>query len=157
MLMYSCLDRFGIIIICIVCDLVIKKWRLHWLPESAAAMLLGVVVGGLATLFGDAETSALEFNPEVFFFALLPPIIFDAGYSLKGKNFFANFGSIVAYAVIGTILSALVMGYGLFAIAKTGIVPLGASMGPLEWCDRWFNPLDACLDGGLFGSVVAGV
>lgn len=53
------------------------------LAESAAATLLGMLVGGLATLLDHAETEALQFRGEVFFFILLPPIIFDAGYALK--------------------------------------------------------------------------
>eukprot|EP00455_Lapot_gusevi_P025419 TRINITY_DN2672_c0_g1_i9.p1 TRINITY_DN2672_c0_g1~~TRINITY_DN2672_c0_g1_i9.p1 ORF type:complete len:496 (+),score=109.12 TRINITY_DN2672_c0_g1_i9:178-1665(+) len=94
-------------------------------------MLIGVIAGGLATLFGRAETDLLQFNPEIFFFILLPPIIFDAGYTLKRKNFFRNFGSILTFAVLGTLVSTIVIGYGLYGIAKTGIIPLNSST-PLE-------------------------
>jgi sodium/hydrogen exchanger 8 len=37
-------------------------------------------------------TEWLDFNEEVFFFLLLPPIIFESGFSLQTRDFFNNFG-----------------------------------------------------------------
>ena len=37
----------------------------------------------------DVQESA-TFNPEIFFYVLLPPIIFHAGYSMHKKSFFDN-------------------------------------------------------------------
>ncbi|KAK2185466.1 hypothetical protein NP493_233g04013 [Ridgeia piscesae] len=58
------------------------------------------------------------FDPEVFFNVLLPPIIFNAGYSMRRKSFFKNFGAIMTYAFLGTLTSTFVIGLILFAVAQ---------------------------------------
>jgi NhaP-type Na+/H+ or K+/H+ antiporter len=50
---------------------------------------------------------------------LLPPIIFQSGFSLQPKPFFSNFGAIVTFAIIGTFVASVVTG---------GLVYLGGSM-----------------------------
>lgn len=49
------------------------------------------------------------FDPEIFFNLILPLIVFNAGYSLKRKFFFQNFGAIMTYAFIGTTISCFVV------------------------------------------------
>ncbi|XP_076164386.1 na[+]/H[+] hydrogen exchanger 3 isoform X6 [Ptiloglossa arizonensis] len=65
------------------------------------------------------------FDPEIFFNIILPPIIFHAGYSLKRKYFFRNLGAILMYALIGTTISAFVIGALMYAFVQ--LIPLSAS------------------------------
>uniref|UniRef100_A0A336LGG0 Sodium/hydrogen exchanger n=1 Tax=Culicoides sonorensis TaxID=179676 RepID=A0A336LGG0_CULSO len=58
------------------------------------------------------------FDPEVFFNIILPPIIFHAGYSLKRKYFFRNLGAIFTYAIIGTTLSAFLIGGLMYSVVQ---------------------------------------
>ena len=46
----------------------------------------------------------MEFEEEIFFYGLLPPMIFAGGYNLKKKDFKKNFIYILTYGLLGTIL-----------------------------------------------------
>lgn len=98
--------------LCVVSAYLIKQNSFYYLPESACAILVGIIVGCLAkvTYPSSEEIEFLSFEPQMFFFLLLPPIIFEAGYSLKKKDFFANFWTVSLYAVFGTIISTFVIG-----------------------------------------------
>ena len=52
----------------------------------------------------------------------MPPILFDSGYSLNQKDFFRNFTSIVLFATVGTVISAVTIGLSLFALAEHGYI-----------------------------------
>ena len=65
------------------------------------------VIGVVASLIlhfspGDAAKD-FNLNSSTFFYLLLPPIVFDAGYFMPNRAFFQNLGTILLYAVVGTI------------------------------------------------------
>ena len=122
--------------LCLLSAYLIKKYRFYFMPESSAALCVGLVVGGIARLIthSDEELDFLSFSPELFFFLLLPPIIFEAGYTLRRKNFFRNLGTITMYAVVGTLISTFVVGYFTYACARAGIVDVDAT-NPMEVSD----------------------
>lgn len=127
---------------CILLAYYIKAYRVYFLPESAATMLVGVVLGGFARLIAN-DLSLFSFSPEFFFFVLLPPIIFEAGYSLKRKHFFENIGAITLYAMFGTMISTFVVGFLTFYVGKIGLI---------RDIDRE-NPMEALLFGALISAV----
>lgn len=45
----------------------------------------------------------ISFNEEIFFYGLLPPMIFAGGYNLKKQNFGKNFKYILLFGLLGTI------------------------------------------------------
>lgn len=69
-----------------------------------------------------AEELLLSFSPEVFFPILLPPIIFLSGYTLNRRLFFRNIVPICLLAVVGTLVSALVIAGALRLVATRGLI-----------------------------------
>ncbi|EFN57311.1 hypothetical protein CHLNCDRAFT_143932 [Chlorella variabilis] len=109
-----------LLIVTIVTSYFIQRQRFRWLPPSSSAMLLGIGAGVASRIAGLAQP--LRFSPAAFFYALLPPIVFQAGFALKKKEFFANSGAILTYAVLGTFISALVFGLCTYLLVLIGLV-----------------------------------
>ncbi|XP_072890631.1 sodium/hydrogen exchanger 1 [Hemitrygon akajei] len=84
-------------------------------PESCVLVCVGLVVGGLIKGVG-VDPPILK--AEVFFFFLLPPIILDAGYFLPFRSFTENLGTILSFAVIGTLWNAFFVGMLMYAVCQ---------------------------------------
>ena len=87
-------------------------------PESCLLILLGVIVG-IALYFSNTEGYTL--NADVFFLFLLPPIILDAGYFMPIRSFFDNIGTILLFAVIGTLMNTFMIGFSIYAFTRVGV------------------------------------
>jgi NhaP-type Na+/H+ or K+/H+ antiporter len=59
---------------------------------------LGAGVGLLVLGVRRSAASSLLFDPRVFFFVLLPPIVFRAGYNMRRQRFFAHISPILTLA-----------------------------------------------------------
>ncbi|XP_052598839.1 sodium/hydrogen exchanger 3 isoform X1 [Peromyscus californicus insignis] len=109
-------------------------------PESALLIVLGLVLGGI--VWAADHIASFTLTPTLFFFYLLPPIVLDAGYFMPNRLFFGNLGTILLYAVIGTIWNAATTGLSLYGVFLSGL------MGELKI---------GLLDFLLFGSLIAAV
>ncbi|XP_064204865.1 Na(+)/H(+) exchanger beta-like isoform X2 [Anguilla rostrata] len=91
-------------------------------PESCLLIVMGLLVGGLIKASGE-ELPVLD--SELFFLCLLPPIILDAGYFLPIRPFAENIGTILTFAVAGTLWNVLFLGGTLYAVAQLEASRLG--------------------------------
>lgn len=70
-------------------------------------MIVGILAGGLGKIFGmeDYLTNLSRHFGNLFMILLLPPIIFESGFNMDKKNFFANFGTVLAFSFLGTFIA----------------------------------------------------
>ena len=94
--------------------------KFHVFPESVATIFLGFIIGGYLHYNSREISFLISFDPKTFFIYLLPAIIFDAGYSLHKAKFFSLIGSILAFAVFGTIVSSLTVGVIIYYAGLAG-------------------------------------
>uniref|UniRef100_A0A665TY86 Sodium/hydrogen exchanger n=1 Tax=Echeneis naucrates TaxID=173247 RepID=A0A665TY86_ECHNA len=85
-------------------------------PESCLLIVVGLLVGGLIKIAGEKVPPVLD--SRLFFLCLLPPIILDAGYFLPIRPFMENLGTILIFAVVGTLWNAFFIGGLLYAVCQ---------------------------------------
>nr|AEO72079.2 vacuolar sodium proton antiporter [Vigna unguiculata] len=113
---------------CIVIGHLLEENR--WMNESITALMIGISTGVIILLFSGGKSShILVFSEDLFFIYLLPPIIFNAGFQVKKKQFFVNFMTIMLFGAIGTLISCAVITLGASQIFEK------LDIGPLELGD----------------------
>eukprot|EP00158_Paraphelidium_tribonemae_P004657 Partr_v1_DN26892_c0_g1_i1_m40512 putative Sodium hydrogen exchanger len=119
----------------------LQNCKVTVLHESLIATTMGIVTGLVVHFWGGPTMDELiAFDHRYFFNLLLPPIILKSGYDLEVRPFFENFGVILAFAFIGTFLSALIIGILLYLVVLT---PMGGGV---------VMTLTQCL---MFGSILS--
>ena len=106
----------AVMLLCECAKSIVKKNKFYFLPEAAACMLVGMVCGAGAVFF-DASYE-LAFDEEILMSILLPPIIFEAALSVNKREFKRRRGSIIIFAVLGTLLSSFITGVITYLSAK---------------------------------------
>ncbi|XP_069320345.1 LOW QUALITY PROTEIN: sodium/hydrogen exchanger 2-like [Eulemur rufifrons] len=109
-------------------------------PEICLLIFVGLIMGGLIYSLNDKSPPVMD--SDIFFLYLLPLTVLEAGYFMPGRLFFENIGTILLYAVVGTVWNAFGIGLSLYGICQV----------------KYFNLQDVSLLHNLwFGSLIAAV
>lgn len=118
-----------------IISLGIGQWmhskHIYWLPECGATILVGFFAGWFVSTHlppnVERKETNLYFDPTFFTLFLLPPIIFDAGYTLNMVQFRRNFGKIMGLAVFGTLASTAITWYVLYTEHTDALIDMSFS------------------------------
>ena len=98
-------------------------YKLKYLSESGGVLILGLIFGAIMNATFHSlnknelfDPTFIEFNHRVFYFILLPPILFNSGYHLKRKLFYMNIDGILILSILGTLISTTIIAFGLYII-----------------------------------------
>ena len=104
--------------------------KLHFLSESIISLFIGIILGLIlmvAHFIGFEHRLTAQSFASIFKTVFLPLIIFNAGFTMKKRNFFKNIVPILSFAIGGCLLSSIIIGFGIYGYTKitTPIITLG--------------------------------
>eukprot|EP00658_Telonema_sp_P-2_P000741 TRINITY_DN10266_c0_g1_i6.p1 TRINITY_DN10266_c0_g1~~TRINITY_DN10266_c0_g1_i6.p1 ORF type:complete len:477 (+),score=99.93 TRINITY_DN10266_c0_g1_i6:197-1627(+) len=116
-------ELIGCILVLMLCVVTKHRWpqlkHSRYIHEASALLVVGIICGFVLWL---AEAD-FAFSQSLFWDWVLPPIIFNAGYAMKRRNFFKHFGVISLLGVFATVGSTLIFSFLMFGLR--GLFPSG--------------------------------
>ncbi|KAJ8558015.1 hypothetical protein K7X08_004781 [Anisodus acutangulus] len=107
----------ALICACIVIGHLLEENR--WMNESITALTIGLCTGVVILQISGGKTPHIfMFSEDLFFIYLLPPIIFNAGFQVKKKQFFRNFMTIILFGALGNLISFITISLGAIGIFR---------------------------------------
>lgn len=118
------------ILLCIIAALVIVARKLA-LPYPVVLVLAGLVLG-----FTPGPPAVVRLRPDVFFFFILPPLIYPAALAVSWRDFRRNLSSILLLAiglVVATMFAVAWMAHHFVPVLPwASAVALGAIVSPTD-------------------------
>lgn len=133
---FSMVVMISILLLTIILGVALKHYKSRWVHQSGAALALGLALGcfvffalesSYATMSEDmrytvkAFAKCMQFDTQFFFLVLLPPVIFEAGYTLHPTTFFQNADAISMFAFLGSFTSSITTGVLMYAAGVFGL------------------------------------
>lgn len=97
-----------------------EKYKPKYGHETSAILIIGIafsIIYYFAHGISPEDYQLWQFKPDVFFDAILPPIVFNAGFNMKRKKFFANLGNIMV-----TGLGVTFVCFFLYSLATWAVI-----------------------------------
>lgn len=97
----------------------LKHKNFKYLGETAIYLLMGFLVSAAWTSISyDPGNSAIQLNSHFFSLVLLPPIIFEGGFSLQRTSFFQNIVPILGLSLFGAFYSTFITSALMFLFSR---------------------------------------
>ena len=74
--------------------------------EASLVCVIGIIISAIYTYCGSKEfADIMQFNDDLFFYFILPPIVFAAGFNMYRQKFFNNIRNILLFGLLGTFIT----------------------------------------------------
>lgn len=85
--------------------------------EASILVLVGLFISFISFMAGFNDfNKIMTFDENFFFYFVLPPIIFAAGYNMKRKEFFRNIKNILLFGLFSTLLQFIVFTFFTYIV-----------------------------------------
>ena len=110
------------VIIYLISGPVLKKKNVQFIRASGFTMITGVLLTLIVKFFSPSSNfvKGFKFNDIFFFTFVLPWVIFNVGYNQKIENFFKYLRFIFIYAIIGTIITFILISFTTYILNANG-------------------------------------
>ena len=114
---------FILLIIYVLSASFIEHYSIPFGHETGIVVMIGIIISFVTQYEGHEEfNDIMEFNQNLFFYLVLPPIVFASAYNMKRKKFFQNIKYILLFGVVGTIIAFIL--FSLMSIAAVTYIPI---------------------------------
>ena len=91
--------------------------------EASLLVLIGASISYISFVMGYTNFNTfMTFDANFFFYFILPPIIFAAGYNMKRKEFFKNIKNILLFGLFSTLLQFVVFTFFTWIVVEMDIL-----------------------------------
>ncbi|WP_432470996.1 cation:proton antiporter [Amphritea sp. HPY] len=102
-------------------------------PYTVLLALAGGILGAITMAMGEgthptilsdflSSLQALDITSDVVFFVFLPALIFESALNINARHLMADIGPILLLAVIGLLISTLLVGVSIWSLSGMGLV-----------------------------------
>lgn len=101
--------------------------------ETSYSLILGICISVLLWYIGggpsgsDKLSESFTFSSSFFMDFMLPPLVFNSGYTMRKKKFFDNLGNIAMNGLCVTIMCFIIYGLGGIAIVQANLTMVNYS------------------------------
>jgi sodium/hydrogen exchanger-like protein 6/7/sodium/hydrogen exchanger 8 len=125
------LEVFGLFLLLLLSYSVIGSWVETNHPPVGHETCIVLIIGGIASLIiyivenstsKEILVNSTSFNEHIFFEILLPMILFAAGFNMRRRKFFENFGNIAMFGIFSTLFAFIIFSFATWLLMKADFV-----------------------------------